>query len=118
MHFAATACVAGRPNVSFSGALGASGATSTVTGTTRTVTVPAGNSGVVGVNQEFSVVGGTLEHSLNGGGFVTTGATITFANGDTVQFRVTFLPSADGNIVTLRDQTVSRDIVTFTIGRT
>lgn len=116
--FAGVIGVAGKPNISFSGSFDASGSTSTVTGTTRTVTVPTGNSGVVGVTQQVAVVGGTLQHSLNGGGFVTTGATITFANGDTVQFRVTSLPSADGNIVTLRDQTVSRDIVTFLIGRT
>lgn len=108
-----------RPAVRITGELGATGATSTVTGTARTVTVPAGNSGVATVTEQAINSGGNLEHSINGGGFVVpTGGTITFADSDTVQFRVTGMASLDGIIVDLDDQSSGRPVVTFTISRT
>lgn len=60
-----------------------------ITSSTQTLTVPAGNAGSL----HFSLsdaTGGSPEYSKNGGGFfsLTDGANITFANGDTLRFRL------------------------------
>lgn len=62
---------------------------SPVSSASRAITVPSGNPGTL----KWSIItnSGTLQYSKNGGAFatVTHNATITVANGDTIQFKLT-----------------------------
>lgn len=77
---------------SFSGTLSSTGAASTITGTTRTYTLGAGNSGNVTFSS-VSVGGTAFQYSKNGGSYVggdiSEGLTITLANSDTLAIRGT-----------------------------
>ena len=109
---AASAC-------SFSGALSASGTGSTtVTGTARTITVPAGNSGVVRfISVDESV--GDLEYKHNAGAFtgISEGTEITLANGDTLQTRGTSLAIEESVSATLIDVTTGATIQSVVMSR-
>ncbi|MCL4715451.1 MAG: hypothetical protein KJZ75_11120 [Hyphomonadaceae bacterium] len=74
---------------SISGDLGASDSTVTVTGAVRTVTAPAGNSGVLRfADLSFSVFG-NISVNVNGGGWdlVFEGAEYTWISGQSIQMR-------------------------------
>lgn len=77
---------------SFSGGLGTTGSANTITGTARTYTLGAGNSGQIKF-ANVSIAGTAFQYSKNGGSFVgndiTEGLTITLANTDTIQLRGT-----------------------------
>lgn len=105
-----------RPICGFSGDLSGAGSTSTVTGTSQTARVPAGNSGNISYTVSDIGAGGSLERSINGGAF--SGAAITVADGDTIQFRATGVASGDGIIVQLTDQDTSRPITVLSLTRT
>lgn len=112
--------LAGNP-CSLSGSLSASGATATVTGTSRTVTVPVGNSGVlVFANVDDSNPTGTLAYSQNAGAWtaITEGLEVTFANSDTLQIRATGLTSPETCTFTLRDKYTATNIEAVSIART
>lgn len=104
MHFAGTLGVMRRAIITVTGNLSGSASTNTVTGGAGTVNVPAGGSGVITIGAEDIGAGvGNLEHNKAGAGFVTTGGTITFANGDSIVFRATGVASGSGVLVTLSD---------------
>lgn len=105
-----------RPICGFSGDLSGAGSTSTVTGTSQTARVPAGNSGNISYTVSDIGAGGSLSRSINGGAF--SGAAITVADGDTIQFRATSVASGDGIIVQLTDQDTSRSITALSLTRT
>lgn len=107
-----------RPICGFSGDLSGAGSTSTVTGTSQTARVPAGNSGNISYTVSDIGAGGSLERSINGGAFSGAGAAITVADGDTIQFRATGVASGDGIIVQLTDQDTSRPITVLSLTRT
>ena len=91
--------------MALSGSLSGTGSTNAVAGSTRTWTVPVGNTGEI----EFEDVGhsgaGDVEYSKNGGAFtaIITGSQVTFANGDTIRMRATGLLSTESGTATLRD---------------
>ena len=60
------------------------------TSASRTVTVPAGNPGVLRIAYTLTEPTPVPSYSINGGSFVsiTDGLTITVANGDGVRFRI------------------------------
>lgn len=101
----------------FSGAFGATGSTTTITGTARTVTVPGGNSGVLNVAESVIGAGGTLEHQINSGGW-SAAAVPALSNGQTLQFRMTGLAIGDGSTVSLTDATTGLPVTSFTLQRT
>lgn len=76
--------------ITLSGSLDATAVAGVATSSTRTVTVPAGNSG--GITFDSFVDVGTItniQYSKNGGAFTTfvSSDTITFADGDTLAIR-------------------------------
>lgn len=92
---------------------------STITSATRTLTVPGGNPGSLDL-AFANITGGTFQYSKNGGAFTTfsNGADVTFANGDTLAFRVTSpsVPGGGGGITVtdnLRGTTVGTWDVTI-----
>lgn len=91
--------------MALSGSLSGTGSTSTVTGSTRTWTVPAGNTGQIEFENVSHDGSGDVEYEKNGGGFVviTNGSSVTFANGDTIRMRATGLASSETALATLRD---------------
>ena len=78
----------------------------------RTLTVPGGNPGNLRLN--VAGAGSAIEYKKNAGAFTgfVDGATITVANGDTLQFRLTG-SSSDNMIVTVTDTTKSVTVGTW-----
>ena len=78
------------------------------TDTSRTVTVPAGNPGVL---KFVTTAGtdGTLQYSKNGGAFTDistlSGGLLTVANGDTLNLKDSFVTLAGTDTVTVTDNT-------------
>ena len=100
----------------FSGTLGASAATTTITGTARTYTLGAGNSGQVKF-ANVSVGGTAFQYSINGGVFigndVTEGLIITLANTDTLAIRGTGMtPAGTANQTDIVDVDTNTNIET------
>lgn len=107
---------AGVSSCSLSGTLDATAVAGVATSTTRTITVPVGNSGNIRFEDYVDV--GTVtasQTSKNGGAF--TGAsdptTITFANGDTLAFRTNGNNAGESRTFTLIDDTTSQIIGTY-----
>lgn len=75
-----------------SGSMDGNGATNTITGTLRTVTVPAGNSGKLQL-KNVAFDGSDFVVSVNGGAFTTIAENdiLTFTTGQSIQFRGTGL---------------------------
>lgn len=119
MHFAGTIGVrsgVGISSCSISGTLNATAVAGVSTSTTRTITVPAGNSGNIRF-ENYVDVGVVLsaQTSTNGGAF--TGAsdptTITFVNGDTIAFRCNGNNAGESRTFTLIDVTTGNTIGTY-----
>lgn len=74
--------------ITFSGSLSGAGATATILGTSRTITVPAGNSGQFQV-RNLVTGSGTPQKKLNGAGFtnIVNNNIYTLANGNSFQCR-------------------------------
>ncbi len=93
---------------SISGSLAVSAAAPTPTSSTRTVTVPAGNSGKLDVTF-LSGVSGSLQWRKNAGTWddmeITTQK--TFANGDSIQVRGTGMASLDTSSFDIKDHDTS-----------
>lgn len=105
----------GIPAMTLSGSLSATGSTSTITGTSQTMTVPATNPGSLGLG---SLGGeGTLALNVNGAGF--SAGPWTISDGQSIQARAIGLASvgntATGNLV---DQTTGQTVAVITIERT
>jgi hypothetical protein len=119
MHFAGTIGVRSGVGVSpcsISGTLDATAVAGVSTSTTRTITVPVGNSGNIRFENYVDVgVVLTSQTSKNGGAF--TGAsdptTITFADGDTIAFRTNGNGAGESRTFTLTDDTTSQVIGTY-----
>jgi hypothetical protein len=105
---------------SLSGSLSATGSTATIVGTTRTWTVPVGNSGTITFNAVSTDGAGAVQYSKNGGAFttITSGTNVTFANTDTLRMRTTSLNVGEGGTATLYDIDAAQDIGTYTWVRT
>ena len=90
-----------------SGTLSAGGAPTTVTSSTRTITVPSGNSGQVKF-QSFDMTGlVTIKYSKNGGAMTTLAedSTITFADTDTLALEISSASSGESLSLDLVDVT-------------
>ena len=90
--------------ITLSGTLSATGSGTTVTSSTRTVTVPGGNSGQVRFNNVTND-GSGQDYSKNGGAFTnfSEDSTVVFSNGDTIAIRATGMLVADSLIFDLVD---------------
>ena len=92
MMLAFFGAVSATGGITFDGGFDATATAGTATSATRTITVPAGNSGQVQFSN-FVDVGfvTTIEYSKNGGAFTAffEDDTVTFANGDTLAIRTT-----------------------------
>lgn len=100
--------------MTLSGTLDASSNTGTVTSSTRTVTVPAGNSGVFTFSGYVDV--GTVtntRYSRNGGAFtiITDGSdTVAFSNGDTIAIETASVGIGESRALNLIDKTTGQTI--------
>ena len=105
----------GIPAMSLSGSLSATGSTTSITGTSRTMTVPALNPGSIGLDNLGGE--GTLTLNVNSAGF--TAGPWTISDGQSIQARSGGLSSvgytATGDLV---DQTTGQIIASITIQRT
>jgi len=117
--FPASAAAAAAPSGSactLSGTLDATASSSTVNSSSRTVTVPAGNSGVIRFTDLQALGDGAiLRMSRNGGAYETLfdGFEETFANGDTIMLSAIGASSpGDGVQITLIDATNGSQIAT------
>lgn len=89
-----------------------------VTSDTVTVTVPAGNSGVLNfISYSYSGTVSDTQYSKNGGAFtsVVEGSGITFTNGDTLAVRGTGMTAGESWTFTLQDNTRLTNVGTYTI---
>lgn len=89
-----------------------------VTSATVTVTVPAGNGGVINfTSYSFSGTLTDTQYSKNGGAFttVTEGTGVTFANGDTLAVRGTGMTAGESWTFTLQDNKRLTTIGTYTL---
>lgn len=95
--------------MSLSGSLSATNSGGTVTSATRTVTVPAGNSGIFTfANYADNGVVTTTQYSRNGGAFttITDGAdTVAFSNGDTIAVRTNSVGVGESRAFNVIDKT-------------
>lgn len=102
--------------MSLSGSLSATNSGGTVTSATRTVTVPAGNSGIFTfANYADNGVVTTTQYSRNGGAFttITDGAdTVAFSNSDTIAVRTNSVGPGEGRTINVIDKTTSGIIQT------
>lgn len=100
--------------MTLSGTLDASSNTGTVTSATRTVTVPAGNSGVFTFSGYVDVGAVTsTRYSRNGGAFViiTDGSdTVAFSNGDTIAIETQSVGIGESRALNLIDKTTDTTI--------
>jgi hypothetical protein len=96
----------GRTPVSLSGGLSATGSSATITGNTRTWTVPAGHPGVIRFESVSTDGAGAVQYSKNGGAFTTVVSNdeVTFANGDTIAMQTTGLSVGQSGSAILRDK--------------
>ena len=110
----------GIPRISLSGSLSAEGSTATVTGTTRTVSVPVGNSGDIRFESVITDGGGNVQYSKNGGAFTTLASNdvVNFADTDTLQMRTTLLGVGQGGSAQVRDVSNGGLITAVSINRT
>lgn len=111
--------------ITVDGDLSASGSTSTVTGTTRTVSVPAGNSGDIRFDALTIGNTGSMQYSKNGSAFtsgvITEDLIVNFADSDTVAIRSAGLTSPETDTVVLINNDTGAAIATYgtaTISRT
>lgn len=98
----------GQPQpITLSGSLSATGTSGTVTSITRTVTVPAENSGVMRFeNYRDTGTITTTRYSRNGGAFstVTDGdVTVAFSDGDTITVLTNGVGAGEGRLLDLVD---------------
>lgn len=102
-----------------SGSLSATGAGATVTSTSRNITVPSGNTGLINI-ASLVVGSGSLEFSQNAGSFtlVAEGALTTVVNGDAMVFRGITMTAATSITFDIVDATTSTLIQSVTIART
>lgn len=103
-------------DITLSGSLDATAAAGVATSTTRTVSVPAGNSGQITFSTFIDV--GTIsniQYSKNAGAFTTfvENDVITFADGDTLAIRTNGNGAGESRTFTLTDQTTGRTIGTY-----
>lgn len=98
---------------SFSGSFAATGAGPTVTSSTRTVTVPPGNTGQITIQKTAESGSVAFEYQKNGGAWTAAepDPTVTFANGDTLALRITGATSGEGVTFDLYDVTTAANIV-------
>lgn len=104
----------GIPAMSLSGSLSATGSTTSITGTSRTMTVPALNPGSIGLDNLGGE--GTLTLNVNSAGF--TAGPWTISDGQSIQARSELSSvgyTATGDLV---DQTTGQIIASITIQRT
>lgn len=98
-----------------SGSLDATAVAGTATSSTRTVTVPVGNSGQIKISN-FVDVGTVLlaQHNLNGAGFstFTDPTTFTFTDGQTTALQTTGDNAGESRTYTLTDVTTGKLIAT------
>ena len=110
-----------RKPISLSGSLSGSAiGASTVQGNPCNITVPTGSSGQIRFDSVANTGTGNVQYSKNAGAFttVTSGSTVTFANGDNIQMQATgLLSSGQGGTATLYDVTAGRAIGTYTWNR-
>lgn len=117
MNFAFLAAVLSVPApISFDGGFDATASSGTATSSTRTITVPAGNSGQVEFGTFIDV--GTIlsiQYSKNGGAFtaIVENDILTFANGDTLAIRTTGNGAGESRTFTMRDVTRGAAIGTY-----
>lgn len=111
------AVMGGLKPCTLSGTLDATAVAGVSTSSTRTVTVPSGNTGEL--RFENYVDTGTItssQTSKNGGAF--TGAidptTITFANGDTIAFRCNGNGAGESRVFRVIDVTTGRQVGSYT----
>ena len=92
--------------MALSGSLSATAGGATVTGNTRTWTVPTGHPGVIRFESVSTNGAGVVQYSKNGGGFTTvvTNDEVTFATTDTIAMQTTGLSSGNSGNATLRDK--------------
>lgn len=94
--------------MTLSGTLDASSNTGTVTSATRTVTVPAGNSGIFTFSGYVDVgTVGSTRYSRNGGAYVaiTDGSdTVAFSNGDTIAIETQSVGVGESRALNLIDK--------------
>jgi hypothetical protein len=119
--FPAAAAAAAAPSgaaITLSGSLSATGSSSTVTSAAITVTVPAGNSGVIrfeGITALGS--GAELRGRINSAPYnpiAIDGTELTFANSDTITLAIiNALSAGDGIQVSLYDATNGSLIATY-----
>ncbi len=117
MNFAFLAAVLSVPSpIQFDGGFDATASSGTATSSTRTITVPAGNSGQVQFDS-FVDVGTILsiQYSKNGGAFTAfvENDIITFANGDTLAIRTTGNGAGESRTFRLFDVTRGVAIGTY-----
>lgn len=111
---------AGLPgSISLSGTLNWTGTGATVIGTTRTVSVAAGNSGQIKFQSLTIGATGTMKYSQNAGAFttITEGLIVTFAHNDTLAIEAITLTAAETDTVQLLDVTKNTVITTAQIDR-
>lgn len=98
----------GQPQpITLGGSLSATGTSGTVTSLTRTVTVPAGNSGVMRLeNYRDTGTVTTTRYSRNGGAFSTitdSDMTVAFSDGDTITVLTNGVGAGEGWLFDLVD---------------
>ena len=101
-----------------SGSLSASGAGTTVTSTTRTITVPAGNSGELQFASQLETGAVAFEYQKNGGAWTTAepdGTSVTFADADTLAVRITGAGSGESIQFDLVDVFTGTTIGSYTL---
>lgn len=90
-------------NAPFGTSTGAAGPT-TITSVSRTVTVPIGNSGKMIISPVAIIGSAVCQYSRNGGLgvalFAGTPVTVSFGNGDSLQFRI-LAPAPSGDVWTI-----------------
>lgn len=118
MNWAHLAAVLNVPApISVSGSFDATATAGQATSSTRTITVPAGNSGQIQFDS-FVDVGTILsiQYSKNGGAFTAFAENdiIAFANGDTLAIRTTGNGAGESRVFRMLDVTRSATIGTYT----
>lgn len=101
-----------------SGTLDATGAGPTITSSTRTITVPAGNSGELQFANQVETGTVAFEYQKNGGAWTTaepTGTSVTFANSDTLAVRITGAGAGEQIAFDLKDVTTGTTIGSYTL---
>lgn len=117
--FPAAAAMASAPSgaaITLSGTLSTTASISTITSTARTVTVPAGNSGIIRFENLTAIgEGAALRARKNSDPYqlVYEGLEVTFIDTDTVTLSVVGAAVGDGAQVLLIDATNGSEIATY-----